>query len=329
MKRALALLLALIALASLSGCVSGREIKNYNAGVAAYEAHDFLTAKAYFTAANGYGNSPSYLSAIAEYERLYSDALAKFDQKDYEGARKGFSAISEFGNSAEYTAFIDSLAARYNEGMTAFKAEDYPLAYERFIQSMGYKDANEYAERIKKLEINYLTAMEYYLSGDLLAALEAFERIGVNYRDTNAKIAELTAIIGENGVIMKQLLSRFTESCEDTAEPLTVTVSEMTAAGFVARASNGLLITGGTDEDGFVRQLSFRQDKELLRMLGEEGSIRLFAHCIHALARDGETFDDILNDIDLYFEGARDCGGFRIMLDEDGFGAEVLTATKR
>ena len=329
MKRTAVILLVLIALAAFGGCVSGSEIKNYNAGVAAYEAHDFLTAKAYFTAANGYGNSPSYLSAIAEYERLYLDALAKFDARDYDGARAGFSAISEFGNSAEYAAFIDSLAARYNEGMTAFKAEDYPLAYERFVQSMGFKDADEYAERIKKLEINYLTAMEYYENGDLLAALEAFERIGVNYRDTNAKIAELTALIGENGVIMKHLLSRFTESCDGTNEALTVTVSEMTKAGFVARASNGLLITGGTDEDGYIRQLSFRQDKDLLRMLGEEGSIRLFAHCIHALADDGETFDDILNDIDLYFEGSRTIGGFRIMLDEDGFGGETLTAAKK
>ena len=64
-------------------------------------------------------------------------------------------------------------------------------------------------------------------------------------------------------------------------------------------------------------------------MLGEEGSIRLFAHCIHALADEGETFDDILNDIDLYFEGSRTIGGFRIMLDEDGFGGETLTAAKK
>ena len=329
MKKVIALILAAAALAVLSGCVSGTEIKCYNAGVAAYEACDFESAKALFTAANGYGNSPSYLSAIAEYERLYMDALEKFDARDYDGARLGFSAISEFGNAAEYVSFIDSLIARYGEGQAAFKAEDYPLAHERFYQSLGYRDADEYVAKIKKLEINYISAMEYYERGDLLSALEAFERIGANYRDTNERIAELTERIGENGLIMKQLLSRFTQSCDETGEPLTVTVSEMTAAGFVARASNGLLITGGTDETGYVRELSFRQDRELLNMLGEEGSIRLFAHCVHALADGGETYDEILSDIDLYFEGARAIGGFRIMLDEDGFGGETLTAARK
>lgn len=330
MKKLFRLLAAAALLAALlgacAGCVTNAQLKNYNAGVKAYEANDFETAKAYFQAAEGYGNAPSYISAIEEYERIYKDALSLFNAHDYPAARNSFSAISQFGNAAEYVDFIDRLENRYNEGLEAFEKEDYVTAHQRFIQAMGYADSDAYVTRIAGLENSYQLALGFIAEGSYIKAMQELEKIGVDYKDTAELMDRVYALIRQKGVTASIYRDLFNESFEKTGEVVSIDYAEVNDLSFVWRASNGLIIMGNTDYEGYVQSISFWIERKLLKELGSEGTDRMFAHCVDSLANGEASFDEILADIDLYYEGSRSCGGYGFLLDEDGSGAEVLTA---
>lgn len=328
MKKLIIIFITVFAAAFICGCVSSAQIQSYNAGVKAYEGKDFELAKAYFEAANGYGNSPSYLSAIAEYEKIYVEALEFFNARDYDRAINSFDAIRDFGNSAEYLAFMDRLKARYDEGVSAFEAQDFRLANMRFIQSLGWADSAAYLSRIQEYEDGYRVALAFLREGNYVQALNAFERIGVPYRDSEERIEAIFTVISTKGMTPTIFRESFNASCEEQGEEYSLPVSDPGETGFAWRTTNGLMIMGNTDS-GFVTMFTFWMDSELMASLGGEGSNRLLAHCIRALAMDGESFESILSDIDLYFEGSRVRGAYSLLLEEDDSGAEVLTATRR
>lgn len=328
MKKTVAIVFILTLALLLIGCASNAQIQNYNKGVEAYNLKDFEAAKAYFEAAEDYLNSKSYLSAIQEYERIYTDALNLFNAHKYPEAKTGFEAISEFGNSAEYVAFIDKLEQRYNEGVEAFEKQDYSLAYERFTQAMGYNDADEFVSRISKLESNYNNALEFMKQGSYLRALELFEMTDGKYRDSAERIERLYELIAKQGIIPRMYAEFFNRSFALANEDVTITPSGDTSGSFAWKASNGLIVMGSTDTEGYITSISFWMDRELLKTLDEEGSTRLFAHCIQALNINSDSLDSIMENMDYYFEGSRTYCGFSFLLDEDASGAEVLTAEK-
>lgn len=330
MKRTIASLLAglcALLVLPLCACVSGEQIKNYNEGVAAFEAKDYELAKALFLTAGGYANSPSYISAIEEYESIYLEAVSLFGQKQYSAARNSFDAISDFGNSAEYVAFIDRLSARYAEGMEAFERQDYVTALGRFTQALGYEDSDSYVKRISNFESNYQLAMGFYMEGNYEAALATFRKIGVPYKDSEEKIASIYELFERKGITASVFRTLFNESCEAEGEDLRLPVADVNETGFAWRTTNGMLVVGNIDEEGYIRTVSFWVERSLRKDLGEEGVDRLFAHCIHALTSDEATYSDILAELDLYLEGSLGRGGFGLLLEKDASGATVLTAT--
>lgn len=326
MKRISFLLLAVLAAALLCGCVSGAQMQNYNNGVAAFERREFGSAKVCFEAAGDYANSRSYLSAIEEYERIYTEALASFNARDYYSARSGFASIEEFGNAKGFVEFIDRLAARYEEGLALFNAQDYVAANGRFIQAMGYADSADLIERIGKFEDTYQLAMSFYMEGKYDSALAMFERLGAPYKDSEEKIASIYDHFAKKGITASIFRTLFNSSCEAEGEDYSLPITESGDTGFAWRTTNGLLIVGNTDSEGYIETISFWAERSLQKELGEEGERRIFAHCIHALTSDETAYSEILSDLDPFLEGARSHGGFTLKLDEDASGAVVLTA---
>ena len=329
MKKLTLILTALLALVLLTGCVSGAAIGHYNDGVKAYEAHDFIAAKEHFEKAAGYGNSRSYLSAIAEYERIYGEALGFFKERDYAAAANSFSAIKEFGTSAEYLAFMQRLEQRYNEGRAAYDAGDYVLANERFTQALGWADSEDYIAELGDYEEAYRAALNSYYEGNYVRALEAFKSIGVPYRDSEERIANIYRYMTRSGSTPEIFRILFNESCEAEGEDYSLPTAEVTDNGFAWRTTNGLIIMGNTDAYGSITEMSFWVDEALWSELGEEDVSRLYAHCICALAVEGAGLDEVIADIDLYYEGSRGYGAYSLLLDEDDSGSLVLSAVRR
>ena len=327
MKKLAVIIATVLAAAALCGCVSGAQISNYNAGVSAYEAHDFETAKAHFERAGGYGNSKSYLAAIEEYERIYSEAVGYLEAHDYDSARHSFEAIREFGNSGDYLDFIQRLETRYNEGVEAFEAQDFLLANERFTQAQGYADSGRYLATLKAYEDAYRAALGFYYEGNYVRALEAFEGIGVPYRDSKERIESIYAYVTQNGMIPGIYRELFNAGCEAAGDDVSIPLTETTEGGFAWRTTNGLIIMGDTDGRGRITSMSFLMERALMNELGEDGCLSLYAHCIDALYKDGEGYDAILADIFSYLEGAKVYGRYSLLLEETDSGDEMLTAT--
>lgn len=307
-------------------CVTNGEIAAYNAGVEAYNAKDFARAKQCFIAANDYGNSKSYLNAIAEFERIYLEALSFFDARDYEAAKNSFKAIADFENASEYVDFISRLEQRYDEGLAAYESEDYVLAKERFVQSMGYKDANEYVSRIDRFEDSYQIALGYAEEGNYPQAIEAFRRIGVNYRDSEQKIEELLALIRSKGVTAVQLLTFYFESSSKAGDNVSITTTDINDAAFTATTSDEILITGDIDREGYITAVSFWLPDKKAKELGEDKVERIFAHMIRALGANEAEFDGVLESLTGYLEGQTESGGYWFSTREDGSGFKVLEA---
>ncbi|MBO4563628.1 MAG: hypothetical protein J5772_08460 [Clostridia bacterium] len=327
MKRAV-LITAAVLFAILScACVTNEQIRSYNAGVAAYESCDFETAKGLFITAGSYANARSYLNSILEHERIYLDALALFDAHDYPAARHSFASIETFGNAAEYIALIDRLEARYNEGLTAYKAKDYVLAKERFVQAQGYADSASYVQNIGRLEDSYEIAMSFYREGNLLEALAAFERIGTSYRDTDERIAEIKAIFASRGLTARQFLSLYLTSNAEAGENVSVMTSEIRTTAFAITTSDELLMTGDTDEDGYIRSVSFWLSLAKIKDIGTRASNRIFAHCIHALDIDGMDFAEVYSAFNAFTQDGEPYGMFTFTIRDDG-DHRVLTATR-
>lgn len=329
MKRTVFVLLLVLTAGLLCACVTNGQIQHYNAGVAAYEANDLVTAKHEFLQAGSYGNTRSYLSAIAEYESIYLTALESFEARDYDEARRVFASIPEYGNASEFVAYIDRLAELYAEGTAAFGREDYVTARDRFYRSSGYSDADEQVSRIDRFEDNYRIAMGFYSEGNYMESLEAFRKIGVSYRDTDEKIASILELFRKRGIDPEELLTFFAESCAVDEEPITVVSADIGESSFVARASNGLMIMGNTDAEGYITSVSFWIEASLRKALGEEGMDRLLAHCIDALAPGGDGFDAVLSGLGSYLDGSVGSGVFDLSFTRDNSGASVLTGTRR
>lgn len=329
MKRTLAIILIVLAAAACLSCVTNSQLASYNAGVAAYEAHDYALAKGYFNMAEGYGNSGSYLSAIAEFERIYLEAVDLFEARDYEGAKNDFAAIADFENSAEFIALIERLYTRYDEGIAAFEAEDYPLAKMRFTQSMGVKDADEYVTRISRLEDSYRIAMGYFDEGNYPEAVEAFRKIGANYRDTEERIAELETLIMLRGVTPAQLMTLYFEGSNKAGDTVTLTSADIKERGFSATTSDEMLMTGNTDEEGFITSVSFWIADAKAKELGEEKLGRIFAHLIRALGANVEEFDTVFEELEACLAGEAQVGGYRYSLRHDSSGFKVLSGERQ
>ena len=325
MRRALIILLALTVALSCA-CVTNAEMKSYNAGVAAYEAKDYASAKGYFLAANGYGNSKSYLSAIDEFERIYLEAVAFVDSREYAAAKNSFSAIEDFGNSKDFIAYIDRLEARYNEGLAAYEAEDYPLAKERFVQSQGWLDANDYVNRIDRFEDSYVIAQSYVSEGNYTEAIEAFRRIGANYRDSAEMIEYLHELIRSRGLTPVQLIKFYFESSNKAGDTVSISSTDINDTGFAATTSDELLMTGNTNEGGYITSVSFWLSKAKAKELGDEGVNRLFAHVIRALGSNEEELDSILEGMEGYLSGELISGAYRFSVRNDPSGFKVLSA---
>ena len=329
MKKTALLLAIIFALAICASCVTNSELASYNAGVRAYDEHNYALAKAYFTAAEGYGNSGSYLSAIAEFERIYLEAVAFVESRDYEAARNDFAAIEDFENSGEFIAFIDRLYARYDEGTAAFESEDYPLAKMRFIQSMGVRDADEYVKRISKLEDAYRTARGYYEEGNYPEALEACRKIGANYKDTNDMIAELERLIMLRGVTPAQLMELYFTGSNKAGDTVTLASADITENGFAATTSDEVLMTGNTDKEGFITSVSFWVSDKKAKELGADRLQRIYAHLMRALGANAEEFDSVLERAEELISGSGRCGGYVFSTRHDPSGFMVLTAERK
>ena len=328
MKKTIALILILLSAAACLSCVTNTQLVSYNAGVKAYDEHDYALAKAYFTAAEGYGNSGSYLAAIAEFERIYLEAVGFVEARDYEAAKNDFAAIEDFGNSREFTAFISRLYARYDEGVEAFQNEDYPLAKMRFIQSMGVRDADEYVTRISRLNDSYRIAMGYFEEGNYPEAIEAFRSIGANYKDTNDRIEELERLIVLRGVTPAQLIALYFEGSNKAGDTVTIATADIKESGFAATTSDEVLMTGNTDKEGFITSVSFWVSDANAKKIGDEKLERIFAHLMRALGANAEEFDAVLGRMDELLSGASRCGGYRFGTRHDSSGFKVLTGER-
>ena len=252
MKKTMLLLAFALIFASLLGCVTNEQIQNYNAGVKAYEEGSIELAKKYFEGAKGYANARSYLNSIAVYENIYVEALGYFDARDYQAARNGFASIPAYENASEYIDYIDRLEKRYNEGLEAFEQQDYVTARMRFIQAQGYEDSADYAKRISRFEDSYQIAMGFYREGNYIDALEAFDRIGVSYKDSEEKIASIYDLFSRRSVAPRKLLELFTASCAAEDEPVKIVSADINEGSFAARMDNGLMIIGNTGADGNI-----------------------------------------------------------------------------
>ncbi len=314
---------------ALCACVTNGQIQHYNAGVAAYEANDLVSAKHEFLQAGGYGNSRSYLSAIAEYEGIYLSAVESLEAGDYDGARRVFASIPEYGNSNEFVAYIDRLAELYAEGAAAFEKEDYVTARDRFYRASGYEDASDKVSQIDRFEDNYRIAMGFYSEGNYLESLEAFRKIGVSYRDTDEKTASILELFRSLGIKPAELLTFFAENCAAEEPPITVDSASISDGGFTAYASNGLMIVGNTDQGGYITNVSFWIEPRLRKALGDEGMDRMLALCLISLAPGGDGLDTVLGSMDSYLDGSLDCGVFTLDYSRDPSGASVLTGTRR
>ena len=183
------------------------------------------------------------------------------------------------------------------------------LEYIQFIADMYHVSA---ADRKRRCE-------EY---------LELFEMTDGKYRDSAERIERLYELIAKQGIIPRMYAEFFNRSFALANEDVTITPSGDTSGSFAWKASNGLIVMGSTDTEGYITSISFWMDRELLKTLDEEGSTRLFAHCIQALNINSDSLDSIMENMDYYFEGSLTYCGFSFLLDEDASGAEVLTAEK-
>ncbi|MCR5808426.1 MAG: hypothetical protein K6G56_02575 [Clostridiales bacterium] len=324
----IAVLLVLLMIMPLLGCVTNAQIKNYNAGVAAFDAGSMEEARRYFEAAGSYGNSKSYLSAITEYESIYLDALRLFDAHDYPAARNSFSAITSFENAQEYIDLIDRLEIRYNEGMEAYKQLDYPLAKQRFVQAMGYSDAADYVTAISRLEDNYHLAMSFLAEDSPLEALRALLKIGTAYRDTLERIDELYAFFDNNGLTAKEYIALYIESHTASGESAAVPSLDLGETGFAARTSDEVLITGNTGKDGRIRNVSFWLPDSAAEEMGEKKTALVFAHCLHAFTVNRVKFKDFYDEIDAYMNGEKGYADYTFSMRHDASGFKVLTAVR-
>ncbi|MBO4848554.1 MAG: hypothetical protein J5586_05325 [Clostridia bacterium] len=328
MKRAVLIIIAAAMALMLAGCVTNEQMRAYDQGVAAFERGDLEAAKVFFITADGYANSKSYLNSILEHERIYLEAMAFFDAHDYPAARHSLSSISSFANASEYIALIDRLEERYNEGLKAYEAKDYVLAKERFVQAQGYADSDSYVLGIEKFEDTYEIAMGYLREGNYLEALSSFERIGASYRDTDERIAELRAMFAARGVTAKQFLSLYVKSTADAGGNVAIVASDINQNAFAATTSDELLITGDTDDDGYILSVSFWLPKQKIKELGKTASNLIFVHCIRSLSVDAPDYTEIYADLDSYLAGSEACGVYSFSVDEENAGFRVLTAQR-
>ncbi|MBQ4341670.1 MAG: hypothetical protein II756_04080 [Clostridia bacterium] len=329
MKRAAFLLILAVCAWALCACVTNGQIQHYNAGVAAYEANDLVSAKHEFLQAGGYGNSRSYLSAIAEYESIYLSAVESFDAGDYDEARRVFASIPEYGNSSEFVAYIDRIAELYAEGEAAFEEEDYVTARDRFYRASGYADSSDRVSQIDRFEDNYRIAMGFYSEGNYLESLEAFRKIGVSYRDTDEKIASILELFRSFGIKPAELLTIFAENCAAEEPPITLASSSIGDGAFTAYASNGLMIVGNSDDAGYITNVSFWIEPGLRKALGDDGMDRMLGLCIVSMAPGGDDIDTVLGKLGSFLDGSLDSGVFCITYSRDRSGASVLTGTRR
>ena len=329
MKKTIVISLALAALMLFTACVSGENIRNYNSGVEAYTAGDIIAAKDYFLAAGGYGNSKSYLSAIAEYERIYAEAVAMFDAHDYDAAENSFRSIEVYSDSAERVRAIEGFRTAYESALEAYENEDYVKAGELFAAASGYKDADDHARKIAVYERNYQAAVKSFEEGDYLDALNAFERIGVPYRDSEERIAELYRLFSEKGVTAKLFIKLYLKSSADEDYTVTVPTADVSGAAFAFRTSDDMLVTGSADDEGFITSISFWIEKEEAEKLGRERVRNIFAHCVHAMSAEETDFAEVESRLDRIFAGKENCGRYSFSLTKNASGVQVLTAERK
>ncbi len=328
MPRIIAALLAgaLLLLFAFALCGCGERRKSYEAGVAAYEAHDYYGARDYFTAADGYMRSQEYLDAIAEYERLYLLGVDNLNNKQYEQARSLFSAIAEFGNSSEYVDYIDELKSFYDDGVSLYSEGDYVAARERFVQSCEYGAAGDYIASIDKMEEFYQAAMALYNEHRYQEAIDVFEGIGVNYRDTYDKLTELYGLLERKSILLTSYMEAYLKSHAEGGDAITFPLTDINDTGFMISDSDNVLFIGNTDGFGYIVSISFWISTAIVDELGDEGVHALLAHCIRALNIDMMSYDDTLLGMDDYLSGAATYGNFRFELTHDESGFIILTA---
>lgn len=329
MKKAALILLAAVAAALMTACVSGEQIRNYNLGVEAYNAGDIVGAKTYFSAAGGYGNSKSYLAAIRAYEDIYAQAGLLFDAHEYDEAQNCYDSIKEYADSAERSALIDSYRENREKALDAYEKGDYPEAGELFAAACGYGDSDEYVRRISVWQRDYDIALQELQNGFYSDALSAFERIEVPFRDSEEQLDSLYRLFARKGVTAKLFIRLFSQSCENEEPPVTIPTADVSGSEFTFSASNGMLVTGSADDNGFVSSISFWIDRDTASAMGRDGVKRAFAHCIHALSMEAPAYAEILKDLDDYTVGSRARGIYTFTYTKNAAGVEMLTAERK
>lgn len=336
--KAAALLLAALAALCLSACKKLDESiedladdgnpyrEYYEKGVEAYENADYYAAREYFLTAEEYGNSKDYLEAIDEYERLYLDGVAKLEAKDYIGARSTFEAVSDFSNASEYIAYIDELKGFYDEGMRLYGEQDFVAAREQFVRSCDYLNADDYIKSIDDMEQKYQYANQLYIEGKLEAAIQAFEAIGANYKDTYDILSAIYGELEHGGAALTDYLYAYLKSHEDEGAPVQYELTDVNESSFMITDSQGLLMIGDIDDFGSITEVSFWVGEELAAELTEEQINAMLAHCIRALDIEMMSYADVVSNIKVYTNGEATYGNYAFELIYDDSGYAVLKA---
>ncbi len=331
LKRALAALLAFCtALLVFAGCTQDPEKERakayYDLAVEAYNNKDLLTAREYFIAADGYGNSKTFIEAIDEYERIYLEAVQQLEAKDYDAAKASFEAVRDYSNAEDYLVYINDLKAFYEDGLRLYSEEDFELSRERFVQSCDYGRAAEYIASIDAMESRYQDAMRLYREQHYNAAIAAFEAIGANYKDTYDMISVCYGELEHAGVSITDYLTAYLKSNGDENEQVSFVMTDVNETGFMVSDTKGMLFTGSTDVYGIVQSIAFWVDDNIVVEKGRAYVDRLLAHCIRALDIEMMSYSDVLANIAEYTDGKATYGNFSFELSYEDSGHAVLNA---
>lgn len=294
------------------GCSSVGDMNNYLKAVEHYESGDFENARRYFSLANGYEKSDEYLSAIAEYERLYIEAVGLMQERQYEEAQSIFDSIPDYMNSREQSEYISGLKANYETGIEKYEAMDYDAALGCFISAAGYASSDSYIENIENMSKLYDEAVRFARANMYGEAISMLRKINTDYRGAYALIDELYSKLSAQPVTLHEYAAAYEKSWSLSGREADVVISNRAANAFTI-TDGDILITGICDESGAIVELAMLLPAEYTREEADEAA----AHFIHAVNPGYMDCAEVAAAIDDYLEGRADYCGMRISAAHD------------
>lgn len=285
-------------------CMSNAR-KNYENGVDHYNNGEYLEAKQFFLASGDYGNSKDFLDNIAQYEQLYQEGVQKLEATDYEGAYSIFELIPKYDKSTEYMTQIDELSDKFSEGERLYNENSFIEARELFIAACSYGSSDDYITEIDAMEAMYNEGVELKNAGEFSKAVKAFRSIGTDFNDSEQLITECMAMLESAPIKLSEFINNYNEEYPDGSVSLK---TGSTDANFSLVDTQGVIITGTTDENGMIDFMSFSFSDSLVAELGIENYNRAVAIFIHATNPYAMELDDLIENLDSYLRDGQNYG---------------------